>query len=309
MDTRGRLDADDITLRSSNSFEGRDPSSVTVLDADGDGAFEVLAGLSDAESRLGRVYWVDLDGLSGDLVADDVADRAWGGTISLGSVGGAVGSGDLDDDGYDDLVVRNTDRWSRDRLRAWVVPGAARVVASGDIDDAAGSELEVGGRSNTSYPVMRQEVGDVDDDGNADLVLSSSTQVSIWLDAGDLLTGTREADVRLDAGGSSMLCDVSLADIGADGDMEVFVGWTDAPFSGTFQVGLFNAEDLLSDTSLDLEDDASGRIRGVDAGDHLGCGLLSVDAGGSSADDLFVAAPQRRVGGSVSSTIWYFESQ
>ena len=77
-------------------------AALTMTDLDGDGWMDYFAGDSTHEGR-GRV--VAMYGpISGTIDMDTDADLTLSGVTGQG-LGGALGAGDLDADGYPDLVV------------------------------------------------------------------------------------------------------------------------------------------------------------------------------------------------------------
>jgi len=307
--TGGRLDRWDITVHASD-FEARDRTSVALLDSDGDGAMEALSGLGDGDSRRGEAFLFSVDGLSdGEYDRYDLADRTWNGVSDFSGLGMFVAAGDLDDDGYDDMMIRTGERYRRNDARVWIVAGGSRIAPSGDIDDAADGWAEDASVADLNYRVHRPLLADLDDDGAMDLVAPGAEGTYVYLDASDRLSGGRDADLWFSSPSSGHQCGAAVGDFDADGSSELLLSWSDARFSASYQVSLFSTDTFSSGSGRVRFDDDDGRISSPGTGDLFGCSLHTADLSGGGADDIIALHPRRtNASGALDPRLWYFQS-
>jgi hypothetical protein len=181
------------------------------LDMNGDGVAEIVYGdpyYSEGTTYyIGRVSIVDSEPFTpGDYALAD-ADGIYDGGSGYSLTGGALGGGDLDGDGYDDVVVRALGYGGVGSAAYYVLSGGSDLPASGGISTAA--TLEIGDVAAGTYIGAggRPQVGDYADDGAADLVVSDHGADAVYLfaDAGEL-SGTLDpgdASVTLSSSASS----------------------------------------------------------------------------------------------------------
>jgi hypothetical protein len=141
--------------------------AVAWWDADGDGT--PSAAISEPTRNEGRIYVDDVDpaGTSALLSAVDVLKGASGSA----QTGEAFGVGDLDNDGYDELIVA-AQELSGDKDGVWIVPGSATFAYSNNarINSLATSSI-VDDTNNTELGHSISVVPDVDGDGYDELLL------------------------------------------------------------------------------------------------------------------------------------------
>ncbi|MFT4624676.1 MAG: hypothetical protein ACI8PZ_003335 [Myxococcota bacterium] len=121
----------------------------TLTDVDGDGLDDIVTSQPGADHRESGEGVVAVH--SGRVLDPQPEVLAWGGAAGAGL--GPVGAGDLDGDGYDDLVVAGADA----RLRVY-------------LGSAAGTRVWPDQIILTSRPIGAVAVGDLDGDGLADVV-------------------------------------------------------------------------------------------------------------------------------------------
>lgn len=311
VSTDGDLDSEiALTLNATRTLASS-RSGVATLDTDGDGVYEVLVGLGAGSGGAGQSFLVDLDGVAGTVPFADVSEQTLrGADRTFDAYGVGVAAGDLDDDGYEDTIVREGGRFSSAGAEVFLMGGGASPGSSGVVDDVADTVLGGAGAINTTFPSRRPLLGDIDGDGTLDLAVPSSTSVHVWFDTSDLLTTRRGPDTEIVAVGAGILCAADMIDQDGDGEDGLVVSWTDAAWGGVNEVAFFSTETLASaGGALSPARDADGGVTSAAAADGLGCGLFASDTTGGPGEELFVVAPQRRVGSTFNATLWLFEAQ
>jgi hypothetical protein len=143
----------------------------TAGDVNGDGYDDILAGApgyESSQSEEGRVYVYH--GSAAGL--GDIADWTLDGEQMSAALGSAVGTaGDVNGDGYDDIVIGAT---HFDNLVGQVDEGTAMIYyGSADGLDKTNRWQVYGGQENSGFGISVSSAGDVDDDGYDDIIVGA----------------------------------------------------------------------------------------------------------------------------------------
>ncbi len=234
------IDGEAVLLAGQSELDGLEGLEsfhpVGAGDANGDGYADILTGWSAAggvNAYIGAAYLV-LGEVSGTMELTD-AEGVWSGGNDYDFAGcAAAGVGDVNDDGYDDLLVG---AYGEDS--GGDVAGAAYLLlgpATGEhaLEQAAGRLT--GERAGDMAGNAVSAAGDVDDDGHADLLVGAAAEGSNGAYAGTAylvlgpVSGNRslaDADLRLRGDALGDQAGYSLAaagDMNGDGQDDVLVG-------------------------------------------------------------------------------------
>ncbi len=306
-------------------YSGRSVSSAG--DVNGDGFDDVIIGATG----------VDQDGGSYSGASYVVFGKAGGfaSTLDLSTLNGTTGfrldgsknessgysvssAGDVNGDGFDDVIVGASDAYYQSGFLAgasYVVFGKAGGWAStldlSSLDGATGFRLD-GAESFDRSGFSVDSAGDVNGDGLADLIIGApyanqNSGVSYvvfgkagnWASTLDLSTLDGANGFRLDGPAGNDRTGRSVAsagDVNGDGFDDVIIGSPRADshgtYSGTSYVVFGKAGGFPSSVDLAALDGATGfRLDGVDGFDQSGISVASAgDVNGDGFDDLIVGA-------------------
>jgi len=289
---------------------------VAVSDYNGDGYADIAMTQNTNNSNTGVVYvhhggtgWAGMS-----LGAGDGPDSLMTGEGTNQYLGYGIVSGDIDGDGYDDLIPTAHKYNSDTNLgRAYVLYGTAAGVAGSTLsvvtDDAAGW---ISGENASDEFGLLGATGDFDGDGYAEVALCSygytgdspapvvgNGRVYIFggsalglagLVSGDDVTAVDAALATITgAGATDGLSGTFSGDFDGDGydDLGVRASGVD---SSTGRLYLFYGS-AAGIATIDLaSDDADAWISGESAGDYFGVGR-SGDVNGDGYDDIVASAP------------------
>gem|GEM_PF-2200025 len=227
---------------------------------------------------------------SADITVLAAADSEW--------LGFSLAAGDITGDGSNEVLCGSVkaDENSSDSGAAYAFSGSS---AGGDVDDADVTLLPNAGVNGLSGRGLA--VGDIDDDGQADVALGSYGAQEVVLFLGPV-SGTPTIDVLISNDGGENLkfgIEVALGDLDGDGHDDLAVGassYTNSASAGTGEDGAVYvyygplADAILAETDADaiLEGpigggQAGGWLRFV--GDVLGAGSETLAIGARYNDD------------------------
>lgn len=249
------------------------------------------------------------------------------GTIYLGAIadqdwGRPLGAGDLDGDGYDEVIVAASESWGGVTSRVYVIRGGSGVHGLGTIDLSVGSvdQVIIGAQLDDNLG-SSIATGDVNNDTIDELLIcASATDYSGRTDAGVAyliyggadffdsptrdLSSTGDWDVRFagpvaygDMGASLSFGggDTHAAAIGnlngdAYGDIALGVHLADGNANDTGRVYVVFGEPFASGTTLDLASSSHYDvvIYGDDEYDETGDFVVTGDVTGDGLDDLII---------------------
>jgi hypothetical protein len=296
-------------------------------DVNGDGYADLIVGSSGYDaggSNRGAafVFHGSASGIGNGTAAS--ADAQLDGTENDGFFGGAVaGAGDVNGDGYADVVIGCGlyDSGGLDRGAVFVFHGSASGFGSGT---AASADARLDGTENEAYLGSSiSGAGDVNGDGYADVIVGAS-----WYDAGGFNRGAvyvfhgsasgigsgtaASADTQLDGALDSAYFGGSVSgagDVNGDGYADVIAGaifFQPFPGSATGAAFVFygSASGIASGTTASP---GAAQLVGIQNGDQFGDSVSGAgDVNGDGYSDLIVGATAQDGGGPGSGRAYVF---
>ncbi len=230
-------------------------------DVDGDGSQDVLIGArqSDAAATWGGQAYLSYGPLPSGTLDLAFADVRFVGDSEDDQAGCAVtGPGDLNFDGYDDVLISSCERWPGGAVGVFFGPVAPATHA---IDTA--HSLFVGESSGDEFGAVVSS-GDIDGDGSVDLVIGAPGHG--WYSSGRThvfygrtwspVYDSRYADALIDGEDAERVPDALVADgdFNGDGYDDFAIGGIDIGVNNEGSVSVFNGGPGRGD----LFDDADG---------------------------------------------------
>jgi hypothetical protein len=271
------------------------------LDFDGDGNNDAIFADSEDDGKVYMMSGADLSG-AGEFVLEDDYTFYLDSNSSDDALGLSLGGGDIDGDGYDDLIIGAPydDDEADNGGCVFIVLGQAGLSSHAAVSFV--DEAKICATEDDAYlgawasPIL----ADIDGDGADDLVISAygAESVYIFLDASTLSGSldTDDADITLKGDGPGDF-GVSMAsgDFDGDGVADLAIGAPDMVDiddepNEEGAVYIFTGKDLSVAASNVSSDDASAVFTSTEE-DGFGTTVVAGDMDGDGVDDLIVAAP------------------
>ncbi|HYJ31847.1 MAG TPA: FlgD immunoglobulin-like domain containing protein [Candidatus Binatia bacterium] len=286
----------DLTLTAAAAGDQFGQSVSGAGDVNGDGYADVIVGAPNNDAggaNAGRAY-VYYGGPS----ADAVADLTLTGAAASDFFGlSASGAGDVNRDGFDDVIVgaNANDQGGVDAGRAYVYYG-------GPGADAVADLTLTGAAAGDRFGNAVSGAGDVNGDGYADVIVGANNNDAAGTNAGRAYVyyggpgPDAVADLTLTGVSSSDFFGISVSgagDVNGDSYADVIVGASTNDQGG---VDAGRAYVYYGGPGADAVPDLT--LTGAAAGDLLGQSVSGAgDANGDGYADLVVGAPQNDAGG------------
>ncbi len=298
----GELDSAGADAQYQGEGEEALGASLAAADIDGDGFDDVIVGAPD---DMGSAYVV-AGPFSGELDVDEEASVRLTGLEGSAAGSALSGLGDIDGDGYDDVLVGAP---GGDDAMAVLVYGPVRAVEdAGDepeLSTVSRDMVELGLTVTGGYEVGAALAAPGDllgADGEADVVVTAPGSSSVYVVRGPMTTDVSlnlDSDVARIDGASSLDLGTSVAtiqDLDGDGRAELAVGapgYTDSFMGGFHPAAGKGAVYIYFEAgNLDVED-ADCVILGEESAGRLGDALADAgDIDGDGLGDLLIGAPK-----------------
>ena len=307
--------------------ESQDDSAGSSLsdagDVNGDGYDDFLIGapsVNGVGASSGAIYLVY--GSSTPLVTASVSTAVKFGGENAGDMAGSAmaPAGDINGDGYDDMLIAATGKDSN-RGSVYILYGKAAKYTSASLSDSAFIEL-TGGSIGDIAGGSVAGAGDVNNDGYDDFMIGAygNNDAASFAGAVYLLYGKEAlfSDMALSASSvvkftgaaanDSLAYGLSSGDLNGDGYSDVILSSPALDDStGGFYI-IYGQQNSL--TSMSVSDSSVVKFTGESVADAAGGSIESgADINGDGYDDILVGAIQNSAGGSVAGAAYIVYGQ
>ncbi|MHC4752085.1 MAG: ankyrin repeat domain-containing protein [Planctomycetota bacterium] len=264
-------------------FDGEPNSSfgfqIVCGDVDGDGYDDILIGGHRYNNMRGRVYLFyggpDMD-TTADLILEGQNEGDW--------FGAWVVCGDIDNDGYEDIVI-SAGCYNERQGRAYLYWGSDRNSMDANPDKIFAGEAE----EDSQFGAGNHAIYDIDNDGYNDIILGAShpganrdragraylyygnTKELMDTSADLIFTGEKPRDWF----GYSISC----GDVDNDGYGDIVIGGARQGRAYFYYGDSKSNMDAKADVVFEVESE------------HFGCGIVCVDQNKDGYDDIVIGAP------------------
>jgi hypothetical protein len=308
------------------TIHGNDPGSTAGMDVasgdiNNDGFDDIIVGASGADpaggNNAGEAYVIyGLDYASGTVIDlnSDSANVTIYGNNEDDNLGRVLASGDINNDGFDDVIcgVYWADSTGGNRAGAVCVIYGADYASGTEFDlNSTSANLTILGDDASDYLGYSVSSGDINGDGFSDVIAGAyGTAPSGGNDAGttyviyglDYASGTiidlnlTSANLTIHGDDSSDLSGISVSsgDMNEDGICDVIIGATAADPPGGTMAGeayVIYGADYSSGSIIDLNlQPANVTVMGDNATDKFGRAMASGDVNADGYNDLIIGA-------------------
>jgi len=294
----------DLTLTGVAAFDRFGNSVAGAGDVNGDGYGDVIVGASSHSVGIGQAY-VFYGGLAPDSAPDlTLSNPSLTNPTTLVDFGISVGAGDVNGDGYSDLIVSTLDGTGQHIGKAFVYYGGASADAVPDLT------IEGESKSN-GFGWSAASAGDVNGDGFADIVVGADAAFAgdtgpgrayvFVYERGALLPRTLLSPIGQQSNEAFGQSIANAGDVNGDGYPDLIVG---APNSNAGGNHRGRAYVFYGGPGADGSPDLV--LTGENSNDNFGTSVGAGDVNGDGYADVIVGAPKNSGGGTNAGRAYVF---
>jgi hypothetical protein len=254
-----------------NSFFGH---PIACGDVDGDGYDDILISALRYNNFRGRVYL-----FYGGPEMDTTPDLVLEGQNAGEKFGTGIVCGDIDNDGYDDIVV-GACAYSEKQGRAYLYWGSDRTSMNANPDKIFDGEAEKG-----SLFGVKSAVYDIDNDGYDDIILGATGRAYLYYGSTkESMDTSYDLIFKKENPKYSFGYRISCGDIDNDGYGDIVIGpWWSSHGQAYLHYG-------GSKSNMDAKADVIFKAQS-EGNDFFGTGIVCVDQNNDGYDDIVIGAP------------------